>query len=104
MRPPLDDGLGLPPEGIPTSAMVDADLCAALLHRSQHAVGVDQGGGQGLLTVDAGDAGLGRVDDHLGVQMVRGDHAQQIEILPRQHRPIVVVLGRRAPVFLVSGQ
>ena len=66
----LDDGQGLAPEGIPAAAVVDADFCAVLFDGGQHSVGVGEGGGEGFFTVDGGDAGLGGVDDHLGVEMV----------------------------------
>ena len=66
----FDDGQGLAPEGIPAAAVVNANRGAVFFDGGQHAVGVGEGGGQGFFAEDGGDAGLGSVDDHLGVEVV----------------------------------
>ena len=71
--------------------VVDQQRHAARAAGGDHAVGVGQGGGDGLLAEDAPDAGLDGVDDDLGVAVVRGDDAEQVGPLAGQHLPVVGV-------------
>ena len=82
--------------GDPAAGVVDGDAGAVGLHRGDHAVGILQGGGQGLLAEDPPDAGLRGAADGVGVEVIGGGDADHVEVFPLQHEAVVGVLADAA--------
>jgi len=80
-----------------------------LLTLGQHVVGCGEGERHGLLAHGAPHTGLRSSDHHLLVQRRPYGHAQQVQVLLLEHRPVVavgrphaVLLGELAQVPLIN--
>ena len=82
-------GQGSVPKRAEAPEVVDGHDRPAPVTRLNHAVGIGQGRGQGLLAEDSPDTRLDRVHDDLGVAVVRSRYAQQIDLFAFQHHPVV---------------
>ena len=78
-------------ERVPPSIMIDVDGDSALITSPYHPVGVLKGCGQGLLAKNPLHARTGAVDHDVGVLVVWGNDSQDVQVLSRQHLPIVGV-------------
>ena len=80
--------------------MIDQQRNARIFGGGHHAIGVGERGGDWLFAEDALHAGLGGVYHDLGVRVVAGDDADDIQVFRGQHGPVVGVCAKvRAAVL-----
>ena len=88
---------GLVEEGVPAPAAVDREPHVVLLADPHHVVGFTEAEGDRLLGPDGAHAGPRHVLHDPGAHPRRGADADQIELLAREHLPVVgveVVVGQ----------
>ena len=88
----IDDGFfGVSPQGHKAPGVIDRQGGAVGVASGDHAVGVGEVGRQRLFAEDALGPGVGRIDDQVGVAVVRGGDGDDVQRFAGEHLAVVAV-------------